>query len=401
MKIKAYLSLIIVSLVLVGLPRLSQAQNLSGLILINVEQHGEAWYVNPANQKRYYLGKPQDAFTVMKKLAIGINSSKYSLLKTSIPQSLNGRIVINVDNKGAAYYINPRDKKLYSLGRPNEAFNLMKQLGVGITNAQLGSIDIETDKPQNKNSNQYLQTEKEIQDLVNDQRQLYNLSRLKWNDDIASVAREHSQNQARDNQKIIDQNKICSYPFIHHEGNTFGLHHSDRLSNRNVYYQSASAENIALIPKIRSTRYDSTNIESVDCQSEINKLNKNYELAIETAKTDTEKIHLLEAELKNRLRLTNSSQSIKIISQEFNSIKQIENDSVVGWMNSPGHRKNILNGTYDEAGVGISEVNGYYIITQVFIKRVDCGYKGGTCCQREGYYPYCYIPWSCENNICK
>lgn len=30
---------------------------LSGKILLQVEDRGEAWYVNPANLKRYYLGQ--------------------------------------------------------------------------------------------------------------------------------------------------------------------------------------------------------------------------------------------------------------------------------------------------------------------------------------------------------
>lgn len=36
-------------------------ERLTGRILLQVESHGEAWYVNQTNLKRYYLGRPSDA----------------------------------------------------------------------------------------------------------------------------------------------------------------------------------------------------------------------------------------------------------------------------------------------------------------------------------------------------
>jgi hypothetical protein len=46
-------------------------------------------------------------------------------------------------------------------------------------------------------------------------------------------------------------------------------------------------------------------------------------------------------------------------------------ESVRGWMQSPGHRKNILNDKVEETGVGVHKVSGEneYYITQNFIKR--------------------------------
>ncbi|MES7477497.1 CAP domain-containing protein, partial [Cutibacterium acnes] len=40
---------------------------------------------------------------------------------------------------------------------------------------------------------------------------------------------------------------------------------------------------------------------------------------------------------------------------------------VKAWMNSSGHRANILNGTYTEIGVGYDPDGNYW--TQMFIKR--------------------------------
>jgi uncharacterized YkwD family protein/spore coat assembly protein SafA len=40
-----------------------------------------------------------------------------------------------------------------------------------------------------------------------------------------------------------------------------------------------------------------------------------------------------------------------------------------GWMNSPGHRSNILNPTYNQIGVGVAKAsNGTFYWTQMFIK---------------------------------
>ena len=41
------------------------ATKLKGKILLQVEKNGEAWYVSPKNEKRYFLGRPADAFSLM------------------------------------------------------------------------------------------------------------------------------------------------------------------------------------------------------------------------------------------------------------------------------------------------------------------------------------------------
>lgn len=42
------------------------ANKQKGKILLQVEENGEAWYVNPGDGKRYFLGRPADAFRVMR-----------------------------------------------------------------------------------------------------------------------------------------------------------------------------------------------------------------------------------------------------------------------------------------------------------------------------------------------
>ena len=53
---------------------------LSGRILLQVESHGEAWYVNPINSQRYYLGRPDDAYSVMRNLGLGISNNNFDAL---------------------------------------------------------------------------------------------------------------------------------------------------------------------------------------------------------------------------------------------------------------------------------------------------------------------------------
>ena len=39
-------------------------EKMKGRILLQVQGHGEAWYVSPQDKKRYYLGRPNEAFKI-------------------------------------------------------------------------------------------------------------------------------------------------------------------------------------------------------------------------------------------------------------------------------------------------------------------------------------------------
>lgn len=126
-------------------PPVRAASPFSGKILLAVEGHGEAWYINPTDQKRYFLGRPADAFQVMRALAIGISNADFALLEnnqlaTSKAQKLLGRILIKPQDNGQAYYYEPNNKKLHYLGRPADAFKIMKETAVGAANQHLDPI---------------------------------------------------------------------------------------------------------------------------------------------------------------------------------------------------------------------------------------------------------------------
>ncbi|MBI5254368.1 hypothetical protein HY932_01140 [Candidatus Falkowbacteria bacterium] len=117
----------------------SLASKLKGRILLQVESKGEAWYIYPGNFKKYYLGKPADALDVMKKLGLGAKHE--TIIKyTVFPKGLWGKILLDVDDMGKAYYIYPVNGKGYYLGKPADALEVMRTLGLGITNANLATI---------------------------------------------------------------------------------------------------------------------------------------------------------------------------------------------------------------------------------------------------------------------
>jgi len=133
-------------LILLVIPALALAANnaggRNGYILLQVEENGEAWYVFPTDGHRYYLGRPLDAFAVMRSLSLG--ATHELIAGTEIfPERLSGRILLDVEKNGEAYYIYPKNRKKYYLGRPEDAFRIMRELGQGIANSGLINIPIE------------------------------------------------------------------------------------------------------------------------------------------------------------------------------------------------------------------------------------------------------------------
>jgi len=119
----------------------SASNDLAGKIFLQVEKSGEAWYVYPEDKHRYYLGRPIDAFNVMRDLGLGAKHE--FIIKTNVfPKRLSGMIILDVELNGEAYYINPVDLRKYYLGRPSDAFAVMNRLGIGITNNDLFKIEI-------------------------------------------------------------------------------------------------------------------------------------------------------------------------------------------------------------------------------------------------------------------
>lgn len=120
--------------------------NLKGRILLQVEKEGEAWYVHPDSKKRFYLGRPSEAFDIMREQGLGVSNGDLIEFKESgCPNRLSGKILLQVEDKGQAYYVYPETLELHYLGRPADAFKIMRGLGLGISNSNLSKIDIDLD----------------------------------------------------------------------------------------------------------------------------------------------------------------------------------------------------------------------------------------------------------------
>lgn len=138
-KILPLLILIIIPVSLVKAENLPK--KLSGKILLQVESHGEAWYVNPTNLNRYYMADGNAAFDIMRNFGVGITNSNLTRFQNSknLAKKQNGKIFLQVEDKGQAYYVNS-DGTLYYLKDGSTAYNTMRNLGLGITNSNLDKI---------------------------------------------------------------------------------------------------------------------------------------------------------------------------------------------------------------------------------------------------------------------
>ena len=179
----------------------SLAAKLKGKIILRVEEKGEAYYINPLNSTVNFLGRPEDAFKVMREQGVGIKtadlkkiplglttvigvdsdadglsdiledaigsdpglvdtdkdglSDREELERGSDPafgRSLaiitdsgfaakhKGKIFLDIERSGEAWYLNPDDGRRYFLGKPADAFAVMRKLGLGIADADFRKL---------------------------------------------------------------------------------------------------------------------------------------------------------------------------------------------------------------------------------------------------------------------
>jgi len=176
---------------------------------------------------------------------------------------------------------------------------LVSKLGADIS----ASLPSDIFSPPSLTSNKTLEIELQILYYTNIQRKQYGLGTLIWDEKLAEVARDHSEDMA--NNSFFDHT------------NTRGEDPTDRALRHgyNVHkdlgggwYSEGIAENIGKMP-------------------------------------------------------TGNVEGIGYVSSEASSIANAEVNS---WMNSPGHRANILNAQYSVIGVGVAFDGHYYISTQNF-----------------------------------
>jgi len=177
------------------------SQKLKGYILLQVEEKGEAWYVDDNTDKRYYMKDGEIAYEMLRKFGLGITTEDldkipvgidkrfetydydgdgvfdkmeealgtdmYSSdtdgdsyldgtellndfnpkgagmlsLDLSLADKLKGKILLQVENRGEAWYVNPEDGRRYYMPDGEAAYEIMRFLSLGITNENLDLIE--------------------------------------------------------------------------------------------------------------------------------------------------------------------------------------------------------------------------------------------------------------------
>ncbi len=139
---------------------ISLYNSLKGKIILKVQSKGEAYYINPSKKEMHFLSRPIIAFQVMRAQGIGITDSDLekipvadnycpsytpscdnpSVHNLNFAKAQNGKIFLQVEKNGEAWYVNPSNSKRYFLGRPSDAFNIMRNLGLGISDADFENL---------------------------------------------------------------------------------------------------------------------------------------------------------------------------------------------------------------------------------------------------------------------
>jgi hypothetical protein len=179
------------------------ARKLAGRILLQVERYGQAWYLDSLSLKRYYLENGVSAYSALRKFGLGITNENlekipvghesrfemldsdadglpdkleealktnplkadsdgdgvndgYEVLKdqsnplgngklafsSSFANKLKGRILLQVESRGEAWYVNPVDGKRYYMANGDAAYQIMRYLSLGITNVDIRKIAV-------------------------------------------------------------------------------------------------------------------------------------------------------------------------------------------------------------------------------------------------------------------
>ncbi len=134
-------------------------ERMKGRILLQVEDGGQAWYVNPVSGKRMYLPNGLAAYNLMRLNSLGIedaelakiplvDSEQSMLSSTSVCKTnalgnrLKGRILLQVQQSGKAWYIHPEKCRRIYLKDGDSAYKAMRLLSLGIKNVEISKIAI-------------------------------------------------------------------------------------------------------------------------------------------------------------------------------------------------------------------------------------------------------------------
>lgn len=128
---------------LVSLKAEAITDRLKGKILLQVEDKGQAWYVEPKTGERHYMANGDEAYNIMRNLGVGITNKDLEKIQKSksLATKHSGKIFLQVESKGEAFYVD-FSGNLHYLKNGSEAYGVMRNLGLGVTNKNLSTIRI-------------------------------------------------------------------------------------------------------------------------------------------------------------------------------------------------------------------------------------------------------------------
>lgn len=204
--------------------------------------------------------------------------------------------------------------------------------------------------------------EKAIHEKINDKREEFGLDRLGWSEDIYDTAKGHSEDQAEDSRSLVDSDKPCGFPILRHEGFEAGLTVGDRLQTRGVDYKRA-AENLVLFSVSDNMiyRYNAAEGKPDECP-DISKID------FDNLDSAQDKRDLLNKEINKRKEYLKNTPEVNWINKQWKDVDEIADQAVDMWMNSEGHRQNLLNEDFEKSAIGVSFAGDFLIVTHVLVQ---------------------------------
>lgn len=199
---------------------------------------------------------------------------------------------------------------------------------------QIDSVTKSTQKPEI----QVDILEQKIHDLINEQRQGHGLPALEWDDTIAGIARAHSADMVNRNY------------FAHDSPDGAG---PDVRGKKYGYDQCGDRDMIALSQKYDdlSRQFEASGNTDQQMYFQLQQMYSQLNTAISSGMIfGGLSENIAQDNLYDRIWYTNGVAT----SYEWNTMDDIAFSVVDGWMNSPGHRQNILTPYYYSQGIGVA-----------------------------------------------
>lgn len=121
-----------------------------GKLLLQVEDKGRIWYVDPANDKRYEVLR-ETAMQLFRNHALGITNANIEKIPTvdqtnnynnlSLRSSVRGKILLQVEDAGKTWYVIPGELRRVRI-TAETLMDIFRTYSLGITNADLINIPL-------------------------------------------------------------------------------------------------------------------------------------------------------------------------------------------------------------------------------------------------------------------